>query len=221
MRELCWKRFGVTFTSYLSVIDSLADQAAQHGMLLDAGCGPMGFDSGTVGVDISRENAKMWVQQTSQNKPQHKKMVVVASIDALPFRNDAFSTVLCRDVLEHLQNKNLAVKELCRTGRQVIGCTSNLLNAVMLIDTLLPPSIAKHLAKRLTSIKHYERHGIRFTPATISKAFQAANVKVEISVLGAPVSRHRLVFMLWSKLDHLFSRVHIPVGEIILFRATR
>jgi SAM-dependent methyltransferase len=221
MHKMCIEIFGVSYTFYLGIIQSLAYKAAKQGLVLDAGCGSTGIDPTNVGLDLSRENAKKWVKCRHQHKPQNERMAVVASVDALPFRDEAFNTVLCNDVLEHVQNKNLAVKELCRICTQVIGCTSNLLNAVMLIDTLLPRFMAQTLAEKFFSGEQYERNGIRFTPATISKAFHAANFKVEISVFGGPVSKRLFFVMLWSKIYLLTSWLKMPVGEEIFFRAKR
>lgn len=220
------KIFGETYTLYYNVLQNLTAEAVKQGLVLDAGCGPRGMPDPQVGVDISRENAKQYVNLTLWPKAKtHERMVVVASLEALPFRDDAFHAVLCMDVLEHVENKGLAVKELCRIGKQVIGCTSNLLNPQMLLDTLLPSFVAQLLSDKLTygygGHGHYQRHGIRFTPATISKAFQVANVKAEISVIGHPVTNRPFVLMFWCKLDHLTSWLHIPVGEILFFRATQ
>jgi hypothetical protein len=44
-------------------------------------------------------------------------------IEKLPFENDSFDTVVCADVLEHLENIHLIFDELCRVSKKYIIIT--------------------------------------------------------------------------------------------------
>jgi SAM-dependent methyltransferase len=89
--------------------------------ILDVGCGE-GFtmrelrESGlgvtTVGVDYSPA-ALAWSQANSvARSPLH-----VADVHHLPFSDNSFDLVLCLEVLEHVPNSGLGLRELLRVAR--------------------------------------------------------------------------------------------------------
>lgn len=88
------------------------------GRILDAGCGTggmlahLGPCSSVVGVDLERL-ALTYARQRGDQK------LLQASALELPFQSDSFDTVYSLDVLEHLDDDHLGIRELkrvCRPG---------------------------------------------------------------------------------------------------------
>ena len=95
--------------------------------LLDAGCGE-GFvvdylsrrnpDLKLTGIDVSEEAieyAKTHFGERARFRP--------GSVYKLPFSDKSFDTVLCSEVLEHLDDPNRAVAELKRVARKYVVIT--------------------------------------------------------------------------------------------------
>ena len=48
---------------------------------------------------------------------QHNRPLVVADVEELPFRDDAFDYVICSHVIEHVDHPDRALEELSRVGK--------------------------------------------------------------------------------------------------------
>jgi SAM-dependent methyltransferase len=101
------------------VIQSLMP-ADQVGLALDIGLGT-GFTTystfrqrPTVCVDIDRGNLKLYRDRLGAIDGSRRPMCVAAIATALPFRDGAFQSVLCSEVLEHLEDDDRAVAEIAR-----------------------------------------------------------------------------------------------------------
>jgi ubiquinone/menaquinone biosynthesis C-methylase UbiE len=100
----------------LRLISNLA-----NGEILDVGCG-IGylsslFRNNYCGLDMSKEAA-------NKAKKNTKREFIVASAYALPFHSEAFDTCISYDLIEHLQNIELALKEMKRisSSKVLISC---------------------------------------------------------------------------------------------------
>lgn len=89
---------------------------------LDAGCGTglilRHLPKGSVGVDINPRN----ISKAKKHAP--KAQVVEADIERMPFKDGAFSTIVCTEVIEHQPDPKPTVKELRRVlenGGVLIG----------------------------------------------------------------------------------------------------
>src|SRR5437016_5257632 len=102
------------------------------GRVLDAGCGPnpalsilLGRDPGRhlVAVDIGLGTVRLARAVAARSNVPVR--VVVADVEALPFRDAAFAGIACDDTIEHLPHDRQGVHELGRvlvpTGRAVIA----------------------------------------------------------------------------------------------------
>jgi ubiquinone/menaquinone biosynthesis C-methylase UbiE len=86
--------------------------------VLEVGCGDgemtaaiTGADgAGVVALDLSRRR----LERTAQRAPGTR--LVQSSVYELPFADGSFDTVLCTDLLEHLDEPDLAVRELVRVA---------------------------------------------------------------------------------------------------------
>jgi ubiquinone/menaquinone biosynthesis C-methylase UbiE len=90
--------------------------------MLDAGCGTglnlASLPVGSVGIDINPRNLAL----IRQRLPDHR--VVEGDIEAMPFEDNEFGTVICTEVLEHIPHPDAALSEIrrvLRPGGQLIG----------------------------------------------------------------------------------------------------
>jgi ubiquinone/menaquinone biosynthesis C-methylase UbiE len=90
--------------------------------LIDVGCGTgvtlRNLPEESVGLDINPWNIRR------AKKHAAKAHLIVGDIEYLPFRDKAFSTAICSEVLEHLEQPLKAVKEINRclkSGGMLLG----------------------------------------------------------------------------------------------------
>jgi ubiquinone/menaquinone biosynthesis C-methylase UbiE len=83
--------------------------------ILDAGCGTglnlRHLPVGSTGIDINPRNIAL----LKRRLPNHE--VIEADIEALPFADATFGTVLCTEVLEHVPDPAAALREFQRVVR--------------------------------------------------------------------------------------------------------
>ena len=99
-----------------------AKYAVPDAPMLDAGCGTglnlRHLPKGSTGIDINPRN----VELLRTRLPSHP--VVEGDIEAMPFADGAFGTVLCTEVLEHVPDPAAAIREfhrVLRPGGVLIG----------------------------------------------------------------------------------------------------
>lgn len=104
------------------VVRRLLNRYRAEPPMLDAGCGTglnlASLPAGSVGIDINPRNIAL----IRQRLPDHP--VIEGDIEALPFPDGAFGTVLCTEVLEHVPHPGHALSEIrrvLRPGGQLIG----------------------------------------------------------------------------------------------------
>jgi len=83
--------------------------------ILDAGCGTglnlRNLPPGSVGLDINPRNAEL----IRARLPSHT--VVLGDLEAMPFEDASFGTILCSEVLEHVPDPEVALAEIERVLR--------------------------------------------------------------------------------------------------------
>lgn len=97
-----------------------------HGPVLDVGCGP-GFLAASVfpnyhwytGIDISPKA----VEVGSMLFPGANFRVGDVENNSLPFSTDSFRTVVCTEVLEHIERHDIIVPELVRVAQEYVVIT--------------------------------------------------------------------------------------------------
>lgn len=85
-----------------------------------------------VGIDISRHAIQL-ARQTSKNGE-----FLVASVCALPFRSESQKLVLCSEVLEHVPDYWIAIREISRvleTDGYIVATTPNHMNPSVLLSS--------------------------------------------------------------------------------------
>ena len=100
----------------------VAKYATPNAPILDAGCGTglnlRHLPDGSVGVDINPRNIAL----LRQRLPNHT--VIEGDVEALPFDDASFGTVLCTEVIEHIPDPSAALAEYRRVlqpGGVLIG----------------------------------------------------------------------------------------------------
>lgn len=90
----------------------LIKRFGKEGMYLDAGCGTglilRHLPKGSVGLDINPRH----IEKAKRHCPDY--VLVLGDIEKLPFTDNAFSTVICTEVFEHLPVPQLALGEVMR-----------------------------------------------------------------------------------------------------------
>jgi ubiquinone/menaquinone biosynthesis C-methylase UbiE len=96
--------------------------ATRNAPILDAGCGTglnlRHLPAGSTGVDINPRN----IELLQKRLPNHT--VVEGDVEALPFADGSFGTVLCTEVIEHIPDPSAALAEYRRVlqpGGVLIG----------------------------------------------------------------------------------------------------
>ena len=96
--------------------------ATPNAPILDAGCGTgltlRHLPEGSTGVDINPRN----IELLQKRLPNHT--VVEGDVEALPFADGSFGTVLCTEVIEHIPDPSAALAEYRRVlqpGGVLIG----------------------------------------------------------------------------------------------------
>lgn len=90
-------------------------------VILDLGCGT-GKDlqiasykvKKAIGADIDEKQIRCAIYKASLKKLSNIKFMVIDANKKLPFKDSSFDKVVLSDVLEHLDNRNLAINEVKR-----------------------------------------------------------------------------------------------------------
>ena len=97
------------------VVRNLVAAHAGPGMVLDAGCGTglnlRYLPPGSTGLDINPRN----IAVARERLPDH--VITLGDIEAMPFDDASFGTVVCTEVLEHLPDPRAALREIHRVLR--------------------------------------------------------------------------------------------------------
>jgi len=177
--------------------------------MLDAGCGPnisslSHVPEGVycVGIDASSKNTAKSHTKAKTKKYQNFSFIV-GSMTELPFCSEIFDLILCCDVLEHIKRKQKAINEVwrvCKSQGEFLGSTTNLLNPLMLFDSLLPKKITYILTQKFTGERYYERHS-RFTVSGLLRSLIEAGFKRrKVKLLGFPPFRSSIYEFYENKL---------------------
>lgn len=208
--------------------------------VLDAGCGTYGSIVRSVdhlvGVDVNR-NCILKIHGRSKrrgflsilpwqlSREGKQGDFVLASLTHLPFKAVVFDIIVCRDVLEHVEDKNLVFNEIlriCKSKGRCIGSTTNQLNPLMKIDSLT--ALASRMFVKYVGMG-YERHG-RLSPKSLNCMLKYVGFDVRISFFGLPPFQldkkppwFAFLWVLWDKLTGY--RTFKLLKEVMVFEAVK
>lgn len=148
---------------------------------------------------IGNEYVAMDVIKNSASK---RELDIMGSIENAPFKNETFDMILCLEVLEHIRNYQLALKEIYRILKE----------KKVLLLTIPLMSVGFH------------NDFYRFTPLAIKKELENAGLKIEKII---PVGGYfRMLGWQISKISYLIKKpknkffwpfyylIKIPIGLI-------
>ncbi len=199
-------------------------------LLLDAGCGGDNVSinleqavngAERVAVDLFRTNLK-----ASRNHGRASAFVL-ADITYLPFKDGTFDGVLCVNVIEHIENKSGVVSEFARTTRKggfFVGCSTNLLNPLLWMDSNLSLITAPLVAK--FSGAYYGHRHKRFSPSSLNKTLRTFDYSADYWIIGEPqfyyTNWYALLERLWFAFNWLTkSKPFVFLKEMLIWKAIR
>lgn len=183
----------------------------QEDLVLDVGVGGTGFTviasalagSFSVGTDIPQVACAKAREYAMQCDAAVQANFVTASATHLPFREEVFSKVISNAVLEHIEEDDLALDELCRVTRnegRVLICVPNSY-MVMAWPTAL---LNLWNDRRVGHLRHYAStdlvsRGARRGLQAIDVTFHAHPIKIVQAVLAMalPPVRHSASRVWW------------------------
>ncbi len=142
--------------AYYDIFDGMVAGALRSGdgLLLDAGCG-----SGRIWPRLQRP--LVGTEYKRSVMPLRPAQPFAASdIRALPFRDGSFGTVLCAEVIEHVREDGLLLRELhrvLRPGGRLVLTTSPLLGTPMALLIPLKNRLHPNHAQEHINLQHPAR----------------------------------------------------------------
>jgi SAM-dependent methyltransferase len=230
-RELVCRFYGPAAVAelerrFLEVIERLVRPGDR---VLDAGCGSgrlvtydlRGRASLIAGVDLSSEVA----QNPNIDRPLR------ASLTGLPFASETFDLIICKHVLEHLEQPESAFRELARILRRqgrLLVLTPNRFHYVPLLASLLPLPFQRLVASG-RGLAPREAHPTLYranTPRRLRRLARQAGLRVAVLRLfeTPPVylAFHPLAFALGVAYERLVNRFEalapLRVNLLAVFR---
>lgn len=188
----------VQATDRLTGLESLFHRARERTMkqmirrhgappFLDAACGTglmlRHLPSGAVGIDINPRNIAKARRHAGAAQLAH------ADIEALPWQDGSFATVICTEVLEHLPNPEVALAELWRVlkpGGTLLGTVPNdsPLWKLRFLSRTCPGEEPYHKEYRKSELREllatqFEEFSVRMANFTMSLLFVAVRTPAD------------------------------------------
>lgn len=170
---------------------------SEGSQILDVGCGNGYFTyyleqlGKTIGLDYS------WTMV----KTNPSDNLVQGSALALPFKDNTFDLVFCSNLLHHIENPVLTVREMRRVSSQYI--------------VLSEPNRNNPAMLGLGLLKKEERLSLHFTPRYVNKIAQEAGLEVITHQPMGFVTPNRMPRVIVSLLSH-FNRPSPLAAYIVL-----
>lgn len=215
-------RFTVEHSLYCSTKDGYR--------ILDAGCGrgdslrdySKPKNAEIVGVDILRTDV------AASKRRWRAADFVAADLAMLPFREDIFDGALSVDVMEHVKDKTFTIGELARVTRRggfFLGCSTNVLNPVLLLDTIFP-RLLKIVVNKFSNVAELVPRHSRFSPSNLNRTLIKAGYELDhLTLMGTPLFEGKKLSWLsylWILFDKLTKKKPLLyLKETMVWHATR
>jgi SAM-dependent methyltransferase len=219
------------FNFYRFTVENLLHSSTKDGYrILDAGCGKGDSlrdyskpkNAEVIGVDILRANV------VASKRRWRSAGYVVADLAMLPFGEDTFDGTLSVDVMEHVEDKTLVIDELARVTRKggfFVGCSTNVLNPVLLLDTAFP-TLLKPIAMKFSNVAELVPRHSRFGPSSLNRTLIRAGYELDhLALVGTPPFEGKKIpwlSYLWIFFDRLTRKKPLLyLKETMVWQATR
>jgi ubiquinone/menaquinone biosynthesis C-methylase UbiE len=139
-------------TISLSYEDWVRRELSAGSVVLDAGCGDGDFGVVKEVLEVPLRLVGIDIDENSLKSNDKYDNLICASVEQLPFKEELFDLVVSRFVFEHLQDPNLAFREMARVlndGGSIIILTQNLWNPLMFMSYLLPLGFRRWITRRV------------------------------------------------------------------------
>jgi len=185
--------------------------AQLSGLILDIGCGNgekidyfkrLGTTKEVIGLDIAQDILK------------GKTNRVCADAQYLPFKSNTFDGVICSEVLEHLPNPELCVKEIHRILKKggIVFISTPVLN--------IPLPILIPIFRKISGAKLEKREHIHvFSAKRLCNIIEGHLEIADIKYLGFTAIFNRLNFKRWKSVDLKLSDLSKKVPFLRYFAA--
>jgi len=241
--EECWNLGVYSYPFYRSLIEKYLhlELLNKKGCLMfDAGCGSkicsiseIPKNVTVIELDIDRKGIHS-SHKAAKEKGYRNFHYITGSLTHLPITSEVFDICICIDVIEHLPDKNNAIAEIsrvCKPKATLIGSTSNILNPILLFDSLAPKVFVKPLTEKFAP-GHFERHK-RLNPKKLIQLFKTHGFYTKnITLLGFPPFQPWLYHYLkkevpiyaylWILFDKITNKPPLNIlKEVIIFNAVK
>ena len=137
------------------VLEFIGDSLCNGARILDVGCG-RGHDLLRIsekyqertlklyGIEVVREDALVAARRAVEHPGNPSISVLMSEAEKLPFREEQFDAVICSEVIEHLPNPDMALREIARVtkpGGTLAITTPNMGNKLHKLRKFLPTSL--------------------------------------------------------------------------------
>lgn len=175
------------------MILGVVSQMAPKGRLLDVGCGTgslimqlalRGYE--VHGVDVSEECIRRTRENLRLLVPENQIDIKKGSVERIDYPDERFDIVVAAEVLEHVENDTLTVREIYRVLKPGGVCVVTVPANPALWD------ISDEMAG----------HKRRYSKQSLLTLFAEASFQVErVFYLGFPLLRlyHRMIFLRWAE----------------------
>ena len=162
------RKIGVNDPWYQLILKMFEEHFQFQGKrILEVGCGLGGFciklaEKGTdsIGLDISRYAIKKAKDLAKRCNVENQVDFIIGDAQSLPFKNGSYSTVICSETLEHVENYEQAFNEIVRIVKnqgQICITLPNLLSTMFPVYIFLLVMGQPRYAKKFLNV---EKEGI-------------------------------------------------------------
>lgn len=194
---------------------------------LDAGCGVgnnirtlLQFSNSIYAIDKSQRAIEFTKNRYKNNLSSIK--LFLGQLENMPFPSNMFDFILCTEVLEHVPNINLTIKEVCRVLKpqgRVIFSFQNYLNPSMFVK-LITERLTKKNWDAWGTHNHPKGHEHYLTYFKVRKdLLQNKNMKI-ITIRGADYLNGWLCWIPWIRKNYnlLDNMPFLSVGRLPLIK---
>ena len=151
-------KYKIWFEDYLSKKDFVLDVGCDNGIMLIRLRNKIGK---AIGMDVNSISIRIANNLAEKKGATNLRFIVGDANKRLPFKSKTFDKVICSDVLEHLEKRNFAIREIARVLKN---------NGTLFLVTDNPDTSWKKLQKSVGVFYYADKdHKYEYTKSEIIK----------------------------------------------------